>query len=62
MKILNKNLCMTTFLEMIITALKKMLASVSLINLTFLTLIREYYWMRFPKTIPALALNTEETY
>ena len=40
-KRLNKNVGMTSFWEMVIKASKKMLASVSLINLTLLTLIRE---------------------
>ena len=48
--------------EIVITALKEILAFVSLINLTFLTLIREYYWMRNLKTIAPFGLNTEETY
>ena len=63
MKRLNKNFCMITFLEMIITALKKILASASLINLTLLTLLRnEYYWMKTLKTIIPFGLNTKETY
>ena len=48
--------------EIVITALKEMLTFVSLINLTFLTLIREYYWMRNLKTIALFRLNTEEIY
>ena len=40
-KRLNKNVGMTSFWEMVIKASKKILASVSLINLTLLTLIRE---------------------
>ena len=63
MKRLNKNLWMTTFLEMIITALKRMLASVSLKKSDSSDRHKtEYYWMRTLKTIAPFGLNTEETY
>ena len=63
MKRLNKNLWMTTFLEMIITALKRMLASVSLKKSDSSDRHKtEYYWMRTLKTIAPFGLNTKETY
>ena len=48
---------MITYSEMVIKALKKMLASVWFIKLTLLTLIRE----SIIKTIALFGLNTEET-